>query len=290
MRNFRFKKRTKPIFVSKAAFVNITLLAGVVMFVSLAAITGKLVSDGLVPDVGAMSTASPDLMATASPSTQPGVSITPSDTQSYELKINGKDFYFIQFGVFANEKNANTCAASVASRGGAGYIKNMNSNFYVFAMCYSDSNDAKKVTTQLKADGYSTMLKCFSHNGITLHLSGSETGISEIEVAFEGICSLAEKMEELVYKFDDQMIDRVEMKNQLRGILGEIEEYRDVFVTYSDESDIFSDASQVCSVLYEDISEILKTDDDVKLSSEFKYVYVNYIFELIEYLDNVVIE
>ncbi len=294
MRNFKIKRRTKPIFVSKAAFVNATLLAGVVIFIAVAALTGKIVSDKFISnpvktDDGEVVITKPT--HTPTDNNTPGIVPTPDENpvKGTLIEISAKDYYFVQFGVFANEENARACAESITSRGGAGYIKNIEGNYNVYAMCYQDGNDAKTVVTNLKSDGYSALLKCFSQKGLSINVSGSDDAIKNIEEAFRGMVSVNKDLEGIIYKFDKKEIDRTAAKNELRALLGKIEKYKNTFSQYSGKNKLFEDANNVCNNVYTDISNVLKTEDDTKLSSEMKFVYINNVFNVIQYLDNVVV-
>lgn len=277
MRNFKIKKRIKPIFISKAAFVNVTLLAGIAIFVGLAAATGKLVSDNIST-------------GNNNPADKVVISSGASQTEDYTtVKIDAQDYYFLQFGVFSNKENANKCADSISQKGGAGYIKEIEGKNYVFAMSYSQSDDARTVITQLKDQGYSAILKCYSHGGLSINLSGSKTSIDNVEKAFEGISKIPLELESVIYNFDKNMYDREELNITLDSIKEKIATYKDVFNTYSDQNDIFSQAVLYCNSVCEDISDIIKIDNETSPSSKLKFIYINCIFNLIEYLDNVVI-
>lgn len=293
MRNFRIR-RTKPIFISKAAFINVTLLAGIAIFVALAVLTGRAVSDNIFKDTGVNASSEPSdtkIIVTQPTATPELPKNTPPEETSTGgvIKIEAKDYYFVQFGMFSNEDNAKTCADSIAALGGAGYIKNTDGKFYVFAMCYSNGNDAKTVVTNLKTQGYSTLLKCFSHNGMTMNISGSEESINKIETAYNGVIKATDEIEEIIYKFDKGEIDRIELKNQLRELLSLIESNKDTFSLYAEQNDIFANAKTLCEAYYSDISGLLKLESDIELKSRLKNTYITSVFELIEYLDNAVV-
>lgn len=297
MRSFKIRKRTKPIFVSKAAFVNATLIAGVVIFVAVAAMTGKLVSDKIIPtpdggdnDKVVVSLPTPTDNKTDEPENtqKPADGNTPT-VESTLIEIDAQEYYFVQLGVFANENNAKTCAESVAQRGGAGVVSNADGNYRVYAMCYKSGEDAKTVVTQLKGEGYSAVLKCISSKGLSINISAGKNTVKNIKEAFEGMVSVNRELENIIYKFDKKEIDRTAAKNELRALLGKIEQYKNIFSTYSEQNKVFEDANALCDKTYTDISDILKLDDDVKLSSSMKFVYINNVFKVIQYLDNVLV-
>lgn len=293
MRNFRIR-RTKPIFISKAAFINVTLLAGIAIFVALAVLTGRAVSTNIIKDTGVAASSEPSdtkIIVTQPTPTPELPQNTPMEeaTNGREIKIEAKDYYFVQFGMFSNEENARTCADSIAALGGAGYIKNTDGKFYVFAMCYSNGNDAKTVVTNLKTQGYSTLLKCFSHNGMTMNISGSDESVNKIEAAFNGVIKATDEIEDIIYKFDKGEIDRIELKNQLRELLNMIESNKDTFSLYAEQNEIFANAKTLCETFYSDISGLLKLESDIELKSRLKNTYITSVFELIEYLDNAVV-
>lgn len=279
MRSFKIKKRIKPIFISKAAFVNVTLLAGIAVFVGLAAITGKLVSDNIFPG----NTGIGDKVVMSSGDSQ-------TNEDYITVKIDAQDFYFLQFGVFSNVDNANTCAESIIKKGGAGYVKNIEGKNYVFAMSYSKSDDAKTVVSQLKDQGYSAILKCYSHNGLSVNLSGAEESIKNVENAFNGITEIPFELENIVYSFDKGMYTVDDLNEALNTLKDKVETYSDVFKTYSEQNKVFADAVTYCNSVCEDISAVIAIDESSSPSSDLKFIYINCIFNLIEYLDNVVIE
>ena len=102
MRNFKIR-RTKPIFISKAAFVNVTLLAGVAIFVALAVLTGNLVGSNILPDtdVELNPTLDNNKIVISQPTPTPDMPInTPPasvNTDSSIIKIDSRDYYFVQF-------------------------------------------------------------------------------------------------------------------------------------------------------------------------------------------------
>lgn len=279
MRNFKIKKRAKPIFISKAAFVNVTLLAGIAVFVGLAAVTGKLVSDNIVPEGVKPS----DKVVMSSGDSQ-------ADDDYTNVKIDARDFYFLQFGVFANKNNATTCAESIIKKGGAGYVKEIEGKNYVFAMSYTQSDDAKTVVSQLKEQGYSAILKCYSHGGLSINLRGAKESIENVESAFKGISEIPFEMENIIYSFDKGMYDREELNQMLDSLTDKVQTYGDVLKKYSEQNKVFSDAVTYCNSVCEDISDVIAVDKNNSPSSDLKFIYINCIFNLIEYLDNVVIE
>lgn len=279
MRNFKITKRTKPIFISKAAFVNVTLLAGIAIFIGLAAATGKLVSDNMVHGTVTPS----DKVVMSSGSTQ-----TTGDRKTVE--ITAQDFYFLQFGVFSNKDNATTCANSVIKKGGAGYIKEIEDKNYVFAMSYSQSEDAKTVVSQLKQQGYSAILKCYSHGGLKVELSGAKESVDKVESAFKGMSDIPFELERIVYSFDKGETDKAGLEAALNTLSGKIQTYSDVFNIYSDQNKVFADAVMYCDAVCDDIKGVEVSEEENTPSSDLKFIYINCIFNLIEYLDNVVIE
>lgn len=279
MRNFKIRKRTKPIFISKAAFVNVTLLAGIAVFVGLAAVTGKLVSDNISP--GGITSGDKVVMSSGNLQTNDDYTT---------VKIDAQDFYFLQFGVFSNADNANTCAESVIKKGGAGYVREIEGKNYVFAMSYSKSDDAKTVVSQLKDQGYSAILKCYSHSGLSVNLSGAEESIKNVENAFKGISEIPSEMENIIYGFDKGVYNREVLSEMLDSLKNKVQTYGEVFKTYSEQSKVFADAAIYCDSVCEDISDIIAIDENSSPSSDLKFIYINCIFNLIEYLDNVVIE
>lgn len=295
MRNFKIK-RTKPIFISKTAFVNVTLLAGMAIFVALAVLTGRLVSNSIMPDVSVAASATPSgdkiivTQPTATPEQQPSASPSSGDnTEGSTVTIAARDYYFVQFGVFSNEKNANTCAETIIAKGGAGYIKQDDGKYYVFAMCYTDGNDAQTVVANLKAQGYSTLLKCFSHNGMQLKLSGSNESIENIDSAYSSIVKATDEIEDIIYKFDKGEIDRTELKNMLRTLLDSVGSAKNTFAAYAEQSVIFENARLYTAKLYTDVSALLKLESDEQLKSKLKNTYIDNVFALITYLDNAVV-
>lgn len=294
MRNFRIK-RTKPIFISKTAFVNVTLLAGIAIFVALAVLTGRLVSDSIIPDKDVIASTEPSgnkitvIQPTPTPEQQPSGTPASDADEGSLIKIDARDYYFVQFGMFSNEKNAKVCADSITSKGGAGYVKYDGGKYYVFAMCYSNGNDAKTVVTNLKAQGYSTLLKCFSHNGMSMRISGSKESVDNLESAYSGIVKATDEIEDIIYKFDKGEIDRTELKNRLRELLGSVGSVKDTFALYADQNKVFNDAKALSETVYTDISALLKIDDDTKLKSGLKNTYITCVFDLIGYLDNAVV-
>lgn len=294
MRNFKIK-RTKPIFISKTAFVNVTLLAGVAIFVALAVLTGRLVSNGIIPDTDVIASTAPSgdklivTRPTPTPEQQPSAAPTDNTGDTSTVKIEAKDYYFVQFGVFSNEKNANTCAEAIALKGGAGYIKQDEGKYYVFAMCYSNGNDAQTVVANLKSQGYSTLLKCFSHNGMLLNIKGSDESVNSISTAYSSIVKATDEIEDIIYKFDKGEIDRTELKNLLRSLLGSVDTAKATFTDYAEQNGIFSAAQVLCDKLYTDISALLKLESDTELKSELKNIYIDNVFALITYLDNAVV-
>lgn len=294
MRNFRIK-RTKPIFISKTAFVNVTLLAGMAIFVALAVLTGRLVSNSIIPDINVVASEAPSndkiivTQPTATPEQQPSATPSGEATEGSTVTIAARDYYFVQFGVFSNEKNANTCAETIISKGGAGYIKNDDGKYHVFAMCYTDGNDAQTVVTNLKAQGYSTLLKCFSHNGMLLNLSGSNESIEKIDLAYTSIVKATDAIEDIIYKFDKGEIDRTELKNLLRTLLESVGSAKNTFADYAEQSEIFENAEIYAAKLYTDVSALLKLESDVQLKSRLKNTYIDNVFALITYLDNAVV-
>lgn len=279
MRNFKMKKRTKPIFISKATFVNVTLLAGIAIFVGLAAATGKLVSDNIVS--GGITPSDKVVMSS-------GTTQTAGDRKTVE--ISAQDFYFLQFGVFSNKDNAATCADSIIKKGGAGYVKEIDDKNYVFAMSYSQSEDAKTIVSQLKQQGYSAILKCYSHGGLKVDLSGAKESVDKVESAFKGMSAIPIELEKIIYSFDKKEINKTELGTALDTLSDKINVYRDVFNTYSDQNKVFEDAMRYCDTVCDDINSVAAYAEDGSPSSDLKFIYINCIFNLIEYLDNVVIE
>ena len=121
MGEFRMHRRKHPIFVSKTAFFNSLIILGVVVFVSIAAITGKLISDSIMPyiiDVDSYQPAEP---------TDPSV-VVPSDgddeetgndgqVKSVNIEVQNQEYYLVQMGVYQTEQNAQTSAESFSTLG-----------------------------------------------------------------------------------------------------------------------------------------------------------------------------
>lgn len=316
MRNFRMK-RTKPIFISKAAFVNITLFSGVIIFVALAVLTGRLVGGNISGDnVDANSKPTESVgTSTPTPSTSelpfmtetPNITETPKATPSGTplaptptpsgnvdaedkgtvVKLEARDYYFVQLGVFSSSENAELCAGSIAANGGAGYILNKEGKYYIFATCSVSDTQAKETVLELKEQGHSALLKCFSHNGMEITLRGNQSSIEKLDAAFHSVITSNEKMEELIRRFENGELTRPELKEELRKLLGDIMSNKELFTKYSGQSVIFSDAGELSETFYTDVSALLKLDDDVRIMSEMKKIYIKNVFDLIEYLDNV---
>ena len=284
MRNFKIKKRTKPIFISKAAFVNVTLIAGITIFMALATVTGKLVSDNMLP------TDSPVLNPqTPSPGATPNA---PNDatSQSISIRLDAKDYYFVQFGVFSSLENARSCANSIVSKGGAGYVKEIEGKHYVYAMSYTQNDDAKTVVSQLKSQGYSTMLKRYSHSGLKVDLSGAPATLDSLKNALEGISQIPDELETIIFDIDKGNLKGESVTESLTQLKNKVNGYLDILKLYSEQSGIFSGAADYCTAVNADVEGVLELTDSASLSPSLKFVYINSIFELIEYLDNCVIE
>lgn len=281
MRNFKIKKRSKPIFISKAAFVNVTLIAGITIFMALATVTGKLVSDNMLPsgDTPVINNTTPSPSTTQSPS-----------AQSISIRLDARDYYFIQFGVFSSLENARSCANSIVSKGGAGYVKEIEGKHYVFAMSYTQNADATTVISQLKSQGYSTMLKRYSHSGLKVDLSGTTSTLESLKTAIEGITNIPDELEQIIFGIDKGELSGQGITDSLSQLKTKINGYLDVLKLYSEQSGIFSGAAEYCTAVSADIEGVLELSQTASLSPSLKFVYINSIFDLIEYLDNVVIE
>lgn len=280
MRSFKIRKREKPIFISKAAFVNVTLMAGIAVFVGLATMTGRLVSQGILPG---------DTVVVAPGPTASADSGANTEVEYKTIRVEAEDHYFVQFGVFANEENARTCAESIIAKGGAGYIKSIEGKHFVFAMGYSVGDDAKTVVSQLKAQGYSTLMKCYSHDGLELNVKGSDESIERLTAAYNGANGIDDELERIIFEYDKKEYDANTLKQKLTALMDKIEVYGDCFGAYGDQNKIFEDAKVYCEGICADISEIIAHDDEAELASLLKFVYINGIFNWIEYLDNAVI-
>ncbi len=278
MRNFKIKKRAKPIFVSKTAFVNVTLLTGIVLFIGLASLTGKLVSNQIVPGD----------QVVMKPSVSPG-STGDTDEGYTNITLEPQDYYFVQFGMFTSSDNAKLCADAIAKLGGAGYVREVEGKHYVFAMSYSQNEDAKTVVADLKAQGYSTMLKCYSHNGLSINLSGSKENTDRIKSAMNGIAQLPQSVEMLIYSFDEGQCTREELLLDIDKVCNTVNESKAVLAEYSEQSIVFQKGAEYCDAVAKELGELKNTEDETVFKSSLKFIYINSIFNLIEYLDNVLI-
>ncbi len=291
MRNFRMKKRTKPIFVTKAAFVNVLLFTGVAVFLAVAVLAGKAVSTGMLEKENENKNSSVTVNKSKDDDVNPAPDSTPeasADTteNTVRLMFDAQNYYVIQLGAFSGEANANKCASSIRASGGAGFVREQEGKYYVYAMCYADSEDARTVSANLKAEGRSALVKCFKTASLALDISGSEKCVADIESAMRGIEEVPAELEKLIFSFDRGECERTALKTSLMKVLEDVETYRDVFGLYREQSAFFAQSENYCKGVYDDIASVLKADDDTALSAELKHIYINTVFNFIEYLDN----
>lgn len=289
-------KRKHPIFVSKTAFFNSLIILGVVVFVSIAAITGKLISDSIMPYIIDVDSYQP--VEGEEQPTDPSVAApddgndeeTGSDSQvkSVNIEVQNQEYYLVQMGVYQTEQNAQTSAESVSTLGGAGYVRENLGKYYVYAMCYSNQSDAEQVVEQLKAQGFTGLVSSVSHQGLKMTVKGSDEKVSEIKATFERIPELLSQIESLAFSYDKGEIDITTAKTELQSIAGVAAECKDAMADSEKGAELFSASVELFSSIYDDACDLMKSSSASTISSDIKYFYVKTVFDVKDFLDNAV--
>ena len=268
-------KRKRPLFISRTAFANTLLIAGVFLFVGAAVFTGKVINDTISPLIESIGAYSPE--DDIPPTSTPAGDINTGDTTTCTLTIPNCQVYAVQMGVFSVEENAQSYSKTIRKLGGAGYVHEEEGFYYVFAMCYSEKDDALSVTSSLKDQGYSGYVYTLTHQGLKMEVRGAEDALQRLNLASECISGVVSRLEDASILLDKAEVDVITPLNEIKN---ELKTAREIFEEYSsNENDGFSRLGEFCKAVENEVSNVIQLEGS-ELSWGLKHATVSAAFML----------
>lgn len=107
-----------------------------------------------------------------------------------------RDFYFVCYTVRDNALSADAISDTVSSYGGAGYVLEYGSNYYVTVACYYTENEAKTVKNSLLRRG----LNCSVLSVSTDEYPIKPADLKKFKTLYEGNLKTLDSLSELCYR------------------------------------------------------------------------------------------
>ena len=146
-----------------------------------------------------------------------------------DIKQNEFCMYAVSVYKTETKASAQNMSEIVMKKNGAGYIEQKDNSFYVYAACYENENDAKKVQENLKdSDISSEIIKiCFPEISFK-----AQTSSQEKTALVSAVCSylnMYKKLYDLSVSVDTNLYTEIEAKNMLKDIVNEFDKIKSNF-------------------------------------------------------------
>lgn len=197
----------------KGRFANLVLIAvilGIAAYLIGAGAAGSWLADNVINPVfnggnanaaasftESARTVTPGETPSASPSAAP-----PSGRTEERITVNEISVYALQMGAFSDKANAETAAAAVKAKGGAGYIVYDGSLYKVLVAGYTDRNDADQVMASLKTQGMETTLYELKSGTLTFKIGAERAQIDAVKACFDAAPDTVAALEQIIFDAD----------------------------------------------------------------------------------------
>ena len=279
-------------------------LCAVAAYTALAALLGVFLADNvLLPlNIGETSTfasAPPTLLPYQSPpppTVTPYKTATPSEpAQTPKVEVVKDvtfprlDYHAVQIGAFSSVETAETEAAEIKQRGGAGYIL-FDVRYRVFASVYLNESDARSVRDRLMSEnGIDSYIYSGAVPAVELTVTASQEKINSISAGYEAWRTSLELMRKLSDLVDKGNMEPSEAINELFNSIEALNLTRDALLPgagVEDESGVLEGLATLLQNMSARSEDFCGRNfaDSIAFSAAIKYNYVEAVFEYKEYI------
>lgn len=266
-------------------FVVIIAVAAAIYFIG-AAKVGNFVSEKIVvPVISWFTGQQPEPSASdnnglvpANPPASSGPSSGTSDTEKEDVTLSGQTIYALQAGVFQDADNAQDLSASLAEKGGAGYIWNDGEVYRVFLAGYQTQAEADSVKTRLQSDqSMETKVYEIVTEKVTLQIETDAQTLETIQNAIAMADGLPTQLMELSLSLDKGDLGLTAAKEKAAALYKEAGELKNKVDETGQNTDnnIIKGLSEFYQSACNSLEKLSAETDTVALSSQIKQAYLS---------------
>lgn len=197
------------------------------------------------------------------------------------IKKNSYTIYAVSLYQTTIKSNAQSYSDNIISKGGAGYIKYSNGNYYVLTSGYKEQNDAENVITKLSNQGITANLLEINIPSISFSEQYTPSQSSVLNSAINCFSNSFDSLYDMSVALDTNISTESDIYNQLSSLLSTQNQINNEFnKTFSNQltSKLIQIKIALMSII--EITEDLldKKNTTTPLSSSIKHCY----FEIID--------
>lgn len=208
--------------------------------------------------------------------------------EEFSLTLPGMHVYALQAGAYAEEQNAAEYAASLQSKGGAGYIYKEDDICRVFIAAYTSREDAENVQKRLESEQQiSTKVYEIAAEEQALRVTADAKTRAELEALTGGNFAYAADLIELAMRYDRGEATAAAVEERLAELAAKAKKQQEAAkaIGKAETQGGYPAAAQAYFAAILQILEAEKVETaDAAASSQIKYAYMAAAFAEREFL------
>ena len=200
---------------------------------------------------------------------------------SAELTFPGVQCYMLQMGAFTSKQNAETTAAMLRARGGAGYIledvSSGETRYRVMAAGYEDYDSAKSVKDRLVAEGTDCTVYTLSSASAVFRVTAPKDSMPGVRTGFDALANARGSLARACIDFDKDALTLEEGKAKVEAILLALETEMKPLASFAPDDGALSRILDAYAALRASLETLAAGEyqSTVDFSATMKYTYLN---------------
>lgn len=206
------------------------------------------------------------------------------------VRLEGRDYYAIQFGVYEKLQTAQEKALEYVERGAAGYIWMEDGKYRVLAAVYTSLSDAQTIKERLKSQGIDAYVYTIRQEALEMRVSASETQQELLVQMFAFLPRAVREIGDISLALDKQTMHFSEAAERMGSIAYEAKSYeqRAQSELGTDENGVIVGIKQLLALIAqksEDFSQ--NSQEDLYTTAKIKYNYLEVLWNVRRFVQGV---